>query len=632
MFIVEVAPLKATLRHDSLSYFTSKALDPGSLVRVPLRGKVRHAVVLACSSVSQKKAEIKSASFVMRKVLSLSSGPFLSKDFMTGVKNAADYFATSPGSILFQLLPALITENPKLLKIVEEEKEVVVEEASTKSRLEAIQTEYEERYMHYKAAIREEFAKKKSVFLCLPQNEDVRKAKDKLERGIEAYVASFHSGLSEKEMTAEWQKVCKTEHPVLIIATPAWFFMPRRDIGMYIIDQENKSGWKTLKRPFIDYRTCIELVAREQNIRTIIGDSILRVETLTRYKQTEIEEFESVKWRLPPLVETEVISMTKDANKEKEFHALSETLISHLKETSLTGNHAFVYAARKGLSASTICRDCGTVVSCNNCNAPMVLYKKKESNIFRCHQCGEVRDAAEICRKCGGWKLAAFGTGIEKVKEELEAHFDPKLIFEINREATPTARKAQEVAEQFYATKGSILVGTEMALSFLHKKVDTSAIAAFDSLFSVPDFRIREKIFRLVIEVRSVAKEHFFLQSRNIEDEALNMARSGNLIEFYKMESDDRRALQYPPFSIFIKVTVRGGKPQVSKSAQELKNIFALWSPAIFPSLHEKRGEAAALNAVIKIPRENWPDPRLLESLRNLSPQYEIKVDPDNLL
>jgi hypothetical protein len=223
-------------------------------------------------------------------------------------------------------------------------------------------------------------------------------------------------------------------------------------------------------------------------------------------------------------------------------------------------------------------------------------------------------------------QVAAFGTGIEKVKEELEAHFDPKLIFEINREATPTARKAQEVAEQFYATKGSILVGTEMALSFLHKKVDTSAIAAFDSLFSVPDFRIREKIFRLVIEVRSVAKEHFFLQSRNIEDEALNMARSGNLIEFYKMESDDRRALQYPPFSIFIKVTVRGGKPQVSKSAQELKNIFALWSPAIFPSLHEKRGEAAALNAVIKIPRENWPDPRLLESLRNLSPQYEITL------
>jgi hypothetical protein len=96
MFIVEVAPLKATLRHDSLSYFTSKALDPGSLVRVPLRGKVRHAVVLACSNVSEKKAEIKSASFVMRKVLSLSSGPFLSKEFMTGVKKAADYFATSP--------------------------------------------------------------------------------------------------------------------------------------------------------------------------------------------------------------------------------------------------------------------------------------------------------------------------------------------------------------------------------------------------------------------------------------------------------------------------------------------------------------------------------------------------------
>lgn len=568
----------------------------------------------------------------MRKVLSLSSGPFLSREFMTGVKKAADYFATSPGSILFQLIPSLITENPKLLKLVEGEEVREETDSNTKSRIEAIQTEFEERYMHYKAAIREEFAKKKSVFLCLPQNEDVRKAKEKLERGIEVYVACFHNGQSDKEQKEEWEKVCKTDHPVLVIATPAWFFTPRRDIGMLILDQENKSGWKTLKRPFIDFRTCLEIIGNSQNIRTIIGDSMLRIETLHRYKQNEIEEFESVKWRLPPLVETEMISMTKDASKEKEFHALSKTLIEHMKKTVEDGNHTFVYAARKGLSASTICRDCGTVVSCHNCSAPMVLYKKKDSNIFRCHQCGEVRDAAEICRHCGGWKLAAFGTGIERVKEELEAQFDPKLIYEINREVTPTARKAQEVIDQFYATKGSILVGTEMALSFLHKKVDTSAIAAFDSLFSVPDFRIREKIFRLVIEVRSVAKEHFFLQSRNIDDEALNMARNGNLVEFYKMESSERQGLQYPPFSIFIKVTVRGTKPLVTKSASELKNIFALWSPAIFPSLHEKRGEPAALNAVIKIPRENWPDPNLIGVLRALSPQYEIKVDPDNLL
>lgn len=632
MFIVECLPLKTSSYRDSLSYFSAKSISAGALVNIPIRGKIKPAIALRSTPIEESKSEIKSATFSMRKISSVAATSFVDEDFMRGVHEAAFYFATTSSSILLHIIPAFITNNPKLLQYIKNKSKIEKPISQTKSRLEIIQTEFEERYMHYKAAIREEFAKKKSVFLCLPQNEDVRKAKNKLEKGIESFVVYFHNEMSDKEITTLWKKTITSEHPLLIIATANWFFIPRQDIGLIILDQENKSGWKTLKRPFVDLRKCLEIIGRSKNVRTVLGDSILRVETLFRYKQGEIEEFESVKWRLPSQIQTDIIDMGAEAKKNKIFSCLSKSALIHLKKTSAEGNHSFVYAARKGLAPSTLCQDCGSIVVCSNCEAPMILYKKRDTNVFRCHQCGEVREAAETCKTCGGWRLASFGTGIEKVVDELKEHFDKSLIFQIDRETTPSSKSAGIVMDKFLQTRGSILVGTEMVISFLNKKVNTSLIAAFDSLFSVPDFRIREKIFRLILEIRSIAKENFIVQSRNIDNEALLFAKNGNLIEFYKMESEERAALSYPPYSIFIKITSRGSKSHVNANAIELEKIFGQFNPLIFPSIHEKRGEVAAINLVLKIKEPDWPQIDLVKTLKSLPQHYEIKVDPDNLL
>ena len=186
--------------------------------------------------------------------------------------------------------------------------------------------------------------------------------------------------------------------------------------------------------------------------------------------------------------------------------------------------------------------------------------------------------------------------------------------------------------EQFQEARGAILVGTELALAYLHKKVHTTAIAAIDSLFSIPDFRIREKIFRLILEIKSLAKENFVIQSRNSNDKVVDLALSGNLADFYKLEIADREVLQYPPFSIFVKVTVRGTKNFVTKETENLRQILAPWQPIIFASIHEKKGTQAAVNAILKIPHDQYPDPQLSLVLKSLPPHFELKISPDNLL
>ena len=161
-------------------------------------------------------------------------------------------------------------------------------------------------------------------------------------------------------------------------------------------------------------------------------------------------------------------------------------------------------------------------------------------------------------------------------------------------------------------------------------------------IFSIPDFRIREKIFKLILQTKNIAKENFLIQSHNPDDPTVEFAINGNLAEFYKKEIEDRKVLNYPPFGLFIKITVRGTRNFVSKEIEKLSEILNIgvqnktseekYNIIVFPSTHEKKGEQTSVNAVIKLKKEYWPKPILSNLLKSLPPHFEIKVDPDNLL
>lgn len=643
MYIIECLPLRKGLKNESLSYFGPEYAESGSILKVNLRGKNVPALVLYSRKVEEAKTEIKNAKFKLKKITAITAKPFLHKEFLRAVMETADYFVSSPGEILYHLIPSLVLENPSTLseslKIKSGESTPPNTEQKIKNEVAALQAPDEERLTHFRSLVREEFARKKSVFICLPQNGDVRDLKDKLERGIESYVYAFHNDMSAKDLKKEWKNAINNEHPVLILATAQWLFLPIRDLGIIVVDKENSSGWKTLSRPFLDFRFFAEKLAAHEKIKLVFSDSFLRVETLHRYKEGEMSEFESVKWRLPGEVKTEVIDLkelTKKSAADEDFKTLSPELCKYIQETITKKLNLFIFAGRKGISSVTICRDCGEQVKCSNCSSPMVLYKRPPSlggdNIFRCHHCGEVRDAAETCRNCGSWKLAAFGAGLDKVSDEIRKNFPELNLFEIHKEKTATAAKAISVAESFYATKGSVLLGTEMAIPYLHKKINMTAIASFDFLFSIPDFRIREKIFRLILQTKNLSRDKFLIQTRNQGDGAIDYALSGNLLEFYKKEIEDRMPLNYPPFGIFIKITARGTRSLVAKETENLKSVLKNYDPVIFNSMSEKRGEQAAVNAVLKLKKEDWPNEDLLSTLKSLPLNFEIKVDPDSLL
>jgi len=633
MKLLSVIPISRGINKENLSYFTATDVPIGSVVKVPLRKKIIPAIVVSTEEVTDVKAEIKSADYQTKKIEKIKSSTLLSPEFMQAVSESALYFASTSGSILHSIVPNTIIEGAEKIK-------VEIKSPKNNSSYEKLveQCDDEERYASYKGLIREEFARGHSVYFCLPTIQDIKKAYEKLSKGIEQYTFVLHGFLGKKEQIELWNKASNENHPSLIISTGSFLGIARNDIGTIIVDKENSRSYKNQNRPFIDIRIFAEFFAEKIKAKIIFGDLLLRTETIWRHNEAEIFEIAPLKFRSLTTSNQKLINMKEslpteiDKNREPKFKLFSPELLELVQNNQTNDENLFIFVARRGLSPSTICADCGALVKCNTCGAPTVLHKALAENFFLCHRCGEHRSALEKCNNCQSWRLSAFGIGIESVEEELKQRFPDLKIFKIDSDTTSTHKKATAVMEKFYTSPGSVLIGTEMALLYLSDPIANTAVISIDSFFSIPDFRINEKVMNILLKIRAHTSRNFLIQTRNIEQKILKYAIGGNLADFYRDEIKERETLSYPPFSIPIKITLQGDKKSVLAGMEQLQKIMTPYEVDIFPAFVPIQKGKFSMHGLIKIKRLEWVDKILLNKLNSLPPQYTVNVDPECLL
>ena len=643
MKIVEVAPIGRGIFKDSLTYFSAKDIAPGALVVVPVGGRKIFALVTAIKPAENLKSELKKTDFSLRKVLSVKCADFFLPGFILACQKTADESAGSLGQILTSLLPKAILENYDELcsrkKTDRSDRKKTTEEESgiiKQSRF-VYQENDEERTTYYKSLIRESFAKGQSVFLCLPTIHDIERLAGGFGKGISDYIVILHGGLSKKEQLKNWHQAVESEHPVLLLGTPLFLSTPMPDIGLFIIDKENSSAYKSISRPFLDYRALAERLAQEMRVRILFGDLALRTETIFRAGRGDYAASNgNIKYRATGTAETTIIDAKKAINLEtKDILAISPKLENHLKEILGLREKVFIFCGRKGLAPNTVCGDCGTLIICENCGAPLVLHKAtkqgRPANIFLCHHCGLSIESDDQCPSCGGWRLRTLGFGIEEMCSALAKMFPDQQILRLDAETVKSPKTAKEIIAKFWQDKKSILLGTEMALYYLDDQVDNVVAVALDSLFSVPDFRLNEKIFRLVLQARDRARKRFIIQTRRPDEKIFDYASKGNLLDFYRDEIAERLQFKYPPFKRLIKITLIGQQETVSKEMTKLGEFLNEWQPAIFASIGGTK-TARRMNAIIKIPYDDPLPKELTEKLRSLPPAVIIDVDPENIL
>ena len=307
MKIIDVIPIAKGIPQEKLSYFTSKDVSVGSLVSVPVRNREIPAIVSAVSDAKESKSGLKGSDFSIKPIKSIISPSLITPEFMNACKEIAEYYLASCGSVIKDFIPQIILENPS------EQKRPLQNPTKENSRNEItlIQSSKENRVHHYKSVVREELAKNKSVFLCVPTVAETENIFSELSRGIEKYVFVFSSKMPKKKTTELWKKATEEKHPILAIITKSFLSLPRCDIGAIIVEQESSSAYKNQKKPYIDIRNSAEIISRKMKSRLIFGDELVRTETFYRQESREFSPSSVLQPRITSNAEQVIISAKK---------------------------------------------------------------------------------------------------------------------------------------------------------------------------------------------------------------------------------------------------------------------------------------------------------------------------------
>lgn len=689
MKIISVLPLKKGIPKDNLIYFTGLNIPAGNVVSVPIKNREILALVTRSEELKEKKSNIKDMNFNLRKVTKDKGSSVFLREFLDTIFETSKYFAQKDNNAVVSLIPnVFLEEYDKIKKISARGKSLPVlwhnasggkNEKNIRAEKLLFQYPLQDRISVYRTLVRESFAKNKSIFMVMPTQFDIEKFTDQLSKGIEQFTFSLHSGISAKKILAAYEKIINSAHPVLIIGTPPFLSIPKENIGSIILEYENSDTYKMIMKPHLDLRVFVEIYASKINAKFMMADEILRLETIGRIDTDNLNPLYPLSFRINFGGEIKIENPNKkkearlpsEGSKASFFKIFSDKTIEKIKDALENKKKVFVFTLRKGLATMTLCKDCGETISCEKCGSPLTLYSSHQDKkrMFVCNRCQVNIDGDTICAHCGSWNLLPLGIGTDTVFEEVKKLFPKNKIFQLDKKYAKTMSNAKKIIKEFNENEGSILIGTEMAFFYLkneiQKKIPLSIIASFDSLWSIPNFKMGEKIIQIILSIIDNTKESLIIQTKNENDPAILAIKTGNLLPFAREELEDRRRLSYPPYKRFIKIKHLGDKEQTLKAKKMLEEIFKEYSPIIFsgfvPRLKPDRPSAAlqqlragnamrnitdrgkyVTNALIKIDPKKWSlpelsagssiDENLLTKLLSLPPSFEVLVDPEDLL
>ncbi|MFH1608459.1 MAG: hypothetical protein ABH951_00365 [Patescibacteria group bacterium] len=665
MQIVTVMPFKKGLLKEEFTYFSSKNIEIGSIVDISIRNKKNLGLVVYTEDVLKEKSSIKDMPFNLKKINEVKEKSIFLTEFLESLISVSKYFAVKKQQIISLLIPSvMIDEYDEISKIIKNKKNSknkknkikniennIADDTNIKSEKEIFQASLEDRIASYKILIRSSFAEKKSIFMILPTEKDIENFYDLLSKGLEDFVFKIHGNITKKKQIEIIKNIISCDHPVIVLGTAPFLSIPRKDFKTIILEHESSNSYKTIKKPNLNLKIFAEVFAFNIRAKLILADTFLSLETIARKEIDNLGEITPLSFKTNFNGEIKIFDKNELVEKltevkldNKKFKILTQNTKLEIQKILEQNQNIFIFALRKGLATMTICRDCAELVLCEKCLAPVTLYKTKDSKkrIFICNKCGTEKSSEITCRKCNSWNLIPLGIGTDTVYEEIKKLFPKTKIFKLDRESVKTTKEAEKIIKDFEQSKSSILIGTEMALHYLKEKLPLTVIASFDSLWSIPNFRISEKIIHILISILSKTKDQLIIETKNKEDSVINAVKIDNLVSFVREELEDRKKLGYPPYKRFIKISFMGNKLETENARKYFTENFKEYNPEIFSGFLAKLKDKFITNCLIKTEPTNWSIPELShnsqidevlsEKLLSLNSKFLINIDPEDII
>lgn len=388
-------------------------------------------------------------------------------------------------------------------------------------------------------------------------------------------VALLHSGLSAGERFDEWRRLLDGRAKVAVGARSA-VFAPLTNVGLIIIDEEHDSSYLSESNPRYVTHEVAEFRAKYNACSLVLGSATPSIDSYYKAKSGEyklLELPERVNKR--PLPQIDVVNMCKEVY-DGNNGMFSRLLLSELTECMERGEQAIIFLNRRGYSSYMMCRSCGYVAKCAQCDVSLVYHK--EEHVLKCHYCGNRYAVLDVCPECGSPSIKRGYVGTQAIVEQLSELFPDKKILRMDNDTTSTKDAHARILGEFAAKKASILVGTQM-IAKGHDFPDVTLVGIVDADMSLhfSDFRSGERTFQLITQVagragRELKPGRVVLQTYTPNHYVYRFAVNNDYKGFYEKEANLREVTKYPPFSKIVRVLVSSESEELASTV--LKGIF----------------------------------------------------------
>jgi primosomal protein N' (replication factor Y) len=455
----------------------------------------------------------------------------------------------------------------------------------------------------------------KQVLYLLPEIALTAQIIRRLQAHFGGHIGIYHSKFNQNERLEIWNRVRSGQVQIILGARSA-LFLPFMDLGLVIVDEEHDSSYKQQEpAPRYNARDAAIYFAALFGARVLAGSATPSVESFYNARQGKYGLVDlNERYGGLELPEIEVADTRGMLSPERTKIILSARLRELMDSALASGSQVILFQNRRGYSPYQICRVCGWIPHCANCNVSLNYHKLTDK--LHCHYCGTIYPLVIHCGQCGSHDFAQKNFGTERIEERLQELFPACRVARMDMDSVRGKHAHDLLIRSFEQRQIDVLVGTQMVvkgLDFDH--VSLVGVLDADSLLNFADFRVNERAFQLMEQVsgragRKEGRGRVLIQAVQANHPVLAFVRNHDYASFFEREMRDRQQFFYPPLSRIVMVHFRHKQQEVVSDAARLfanfltRDFGKFLSGPAEPVINRIRGQYL-MELMLKLPKDS---------------------------
>lgn len=531
-------------------------------------------------------------------------------------------------------------------------------------------------YIHLAA---ETMAAGRNVLYLLPEIAVSRQLESRLRQVFGEHLLVYHSAQTPARKRAVYEAVAGNGQPYLVLGLRSALFLPFRDLGLVIVDEEHDTSYKQDDpAPRYHGRDAALLLGQLSGAPVLLGSATPSLETCYNVRQGRIAEVRlESRFYGGEDAPVEIVDMRKARRSRAVKGSFSLTLLRAVAERLERGEQCLIFRSRRAYATILECPQCGYTPRCPHCNIHLSYHKFNHS--LSCHYCGYTEPAPYRCPSCRDGIPALLGSGTERLEEELRSLFPAARIDRFDADTAQRPADQRRILERFARHETDLLVGTQMiAKGFDFPDLTLTAVIQAETLTALMDFRADERALQLLLQLRGRAgrrdrpsrmiiqtnlPEHSVFewfrrpepeapfgltctnrplpeQTETPESETVSgedpQETAGRLREEQERLLDERRTFGFPPYVRLIRLTLRDTDPERlrllgERTAALLRTVVGLDFTGPTPPPVDRIQDEYLLHCHLRIPRDRRLESVKKQLMQTLSvlPRQNLVLDVD---